>query len=114
MDTNGNTQTSVRNRAVEELYANITMRLSEYKMNRMGCGDERKIVDRCMDIVEQEARKLWKEERERVIVHFIEGDMGEFPNVAYHTIRDGIMVLRNEDGTADVICLKNTFQVSVV
>ena len=60
MDTNGNGQKAIRNKAISDLYAAITLRLDEYKLERMGHGDEWEIVAHCMDIVEQEACKLWK------------------------------------------------------
>ena len=49
-----------------------------------------------------------------VVVHWIDGDMGEFPQVVSYEIIDGLMLMKNEDGSSDVICLKNTFQVSVM
>ena len=49
-----------------------------------------------------------------VVVHWIDGDMGEFPRVVSYEIKDGMMMLKSVDESIDVICLKNTFQVSVM
>ena len=61
MDTSGNSQMKIWNDAIKDLYAKITLSLDEYKLNRLGHGDEWEIVAHCMDIVEQEAKKLWKQ-----------------------------------------------------
>lgn len=50
----------------------------------------------------------------KVIVHWTDGDMGEFQKVKHYSIENGLMVMENTDGTLDVVCLRNTYQVSVM
>lgn len=61
MDTNGSGQMKIWNDAIKEMYAKITLRMDEYKKNRFGYGDGWQIVEHCMDIVEEEAKGLWKQ-----------------------------------------------------
>lgn len=60
MDTNGNGQKEIRNKAISDLYAAITLKLEEYQKEDKDDAEKFAIVAHCMDIVEQEACKLWK------------------------------------------------------
>lgn len=61
MDTNGSGQMKIWNDAIKEMYTNITLRMEEYRTNVCGSGHEWQIATHCMDIVEKEAQKLWKQ-----------------------------------------------------
>lgn len=49
----------------------------------------------------------------KVIVHWTDGDMGEFPEVKHYGIENGLLVMEDADGEFNVVCIRNTYQITV-